>query len=41
MRLMRFHTRKNVDELIRPILNFDIIEQFSSEDNKNFDPVPL
>lgn len=41
MRQIRFNGRRCVDELIRPILNLDIVEQFSTEENKNFDPVPL
>ena len=41
MRQVRFLGRRGVDELIRPILNLDIVEQFSTEENKTFDPVPL
>jgi hypothetical protein len=41
MRQIRFNGRRCVDELIRPILNLDIVEQFSTEENKNFDHVPL
>lgn len=38
---MRFHTRKTVDEIIRPILNLELIEMFSEEEKMTFEPVPL
>jgi hypothetical protein len=41
LRKMRFNTRRTVDELIRPILNLDIIETFSQEKRPQFDQIPL
>ena len=31
-RLIRFHDRKKVDELIKPILSLDLVEEFYEKD---------
>jgi hypothetical protein len=31
MRLIRFKNRKNVDELVRPILNLELVNMYSDE----------
>jgi hypothetical protein len=37
MRLVRFKNRLNVDELIQPILNLEIIDNYWNEDGKDLD----
>lgn len=41
MKRIRFHNRKSVEELIKPILNLELIKMFSSNDRPQFDQVPL
>ena len=41
LKKLRFHNRKSVDELIRPILNLDLVEMFSHGERPVFEPIPL
>jgi len=41
LRKIRYHNRRNADELIKPILNLELVEMFSSEEKLTFEPIPL
>ncbi|CDW72124.1 splicing endonuclease positive effector [Stylonychia lemnae] len=41
MKQIRWHNRKTADELIKPILNLDLIQRFSNEQKPQFEQVPL
>lgn len=41
MKKIRFHNRKNADDLIKPILNLEIVQMFSSDDIPDMFPIPL
>ena len=41
MKKLRYHNRRSVEELIRPILNLELIEMFFSGAKPIFDAIPL
>lgn len=41
MRIIRHKNRLNVDELIQPLLNLDIVIQYENEENNKFQTLPI
>ena len=41
MKGIRYHNRKSAEELIKPILNLELVKMFSSEDRPPLKEIPL
>lgn len=41
MRVIRHKNRLNVDELIQPLLNLDIVIQYENQENSEFQTLPI